>query len=331
MKDVVKGKASDVDPPNWSPTGAAMSTVSVAGSTITAPSADICGRTIVVTGRWLRIAAVRDEEWQEGRARLSPGAIVEALRSRHQGLEADIFTFSQPLDDRIPHHPYRCEWDSWAAIPLTTYDDWWTGRVSTDLRKNVRRAHKVGVVVQESEFNDVLVRGIKRIYDETPVRQGKPFWHYKKELDVVKSENSTYLDRSTFLVAFFGDEIVGFIKIVWADVHAHLMQILALDEHRDKRPVNALIAKAVEVATSRGALFLTYGNYHYAQGADSLNEFKRRNGFEEILVPRYFAPLTTQGRLALQMRFHRGIRGLAPPPVLRLLKRIRANFYHGTA
>ena len=36
-------------------------------------------------------------------------------------------------------------------------------------------------------FDDALVRGISRIYDETPTRQGRRFWHYGKDLDAAKA------------------------------------------------------------------------------------------------------------------------------------------------
>jgi hypothetical protein len=105
------------------------------------------------------------------------------------------------------------------------------------------------------------------------------------------------------------------------------MQILSKDAHRNKRPMNALIAKAVELCEAKGCSHLVYGSYRYAQGADSVTAFKHRNGFEEILVPRYYVPLTTKGRLALYLRLHRGAKERVPDPVLLWLKRLRALIY----
>ena len=39
-------------------------------------------------------------------------------------------------------------------------------------------------------------RGISNVYNETPIRQGRKFWHYGKSFDQVKAANATYLDRS---------------------------------------------------------------------------------------------------------------------------------------
>src|ERR1035441_3600945 len=88
------------------------------------------------------------------------------------------------------------------------------------------------------------------------------------------------------------------------------MQIIAKVSHWDKRPLNILIAKAVERCEAKGCSMLTYGRYRYPQGADSLSAFKHRNGFDEILVPRYYIPLTIKGRAALGLRLHHGARRL---------------------
>jgi FAD/FMN-containing dehydrogenase len=300
--------------------------ISIKGERVTVPALEVAGRTITITGQWLKIAAVHDEEWQEGEAVPAPGQFIPELQ-QHKGLGADIFTFSQKLTDPTPRFSFFYEWESIAAVRIVSYSDWWNNRVSTDLRRDVRKAAKCGVVVRPVPYGDDFVRGIVEIYDETPVRQGRPFWHYKKGFDVAKLANASYLERSEFLGAFLGDELIGFLKIVYVDHFARLMQILAKDAHRDKRPMNALIAKAVEVCAARGCSHLTYGNYRYSQGADSVTAFKHRNGFEEILVPRYYVPLTTKGRLALHLRLHRGARELVPDPILQSLRCLRAFIY----
>ncbi|MBZ5614923.1 MAG: hypothetical protein LAO23_13010 [Acidobacteriia bacterium] len=300
--------------------------ISVAGTTLKVPSTQVNGKTVIVTGRWLKVAAVKDEDWQEGEVVLSP-ALFLANAEQHEGLGADIFTFSQKPTDATPRFPFLYEWDSVAAIRIVSFSDWWANRVSTDLRRDVRKAAKLGVVVRQVQFNDDFVRGIMGIYDETPIRQGTPFWHYKKGFDAVRLANATYLERSDFLGAFWGDELIGFVKIVYVDHLARLMQIISKEAHRDKRPTNALIAKAVELCEAKGCSHLTYGKYRYPQGADQLTAFKHRNGFEEILVPRYYVPLTTIGRVALHLRLHRGAKALLPAAVLKTLKRVRASIY----
>lgn len=301
--------------------------ISVAGTTLKVPSTEIDGKTVVVTGRWLKIAAVKDEDYQEGEIVLPPDQFL-ANTQQYLGLGADIFTFSQKPTDPTPRFPFPYEWDSVAAIRIVSFSDWWDNSVSTHLRRDVRKAAKLGVVVRPVPFNDDLVQGIMGIYNETPVRQGTPFWHYKKDFAAVKLANATYLERSDFLGAFWGEELIGFLKIVYVDQLARLMQILSKDAHRDKRPTNALIAKAVELCGAKGCSHLTYGKYRYPQGADDLTAFKHRNGFQEILVPRYYVPLTTKGRAVLHLRLHRGARALVPAHVRRLWKRFRAFIYH---
>ena len=100
-------------------------------------------------------------------------------------------------------------------------------------------------------FDDQLVRGISDIYNETPIRQGRKFWHYGKSFEQVKAENATYPDRSEFIGAFFNGELIGFIKFVMVNNVARIMQIVSLEAHTDKRPTNALLAKAVEIAARK--------------------------------------------------------------------------------
>src|ERR1700730_16816668 len=117
--------------------------IRIAGKTLYVPSANVCGRTVVVTGSWLRMAAVKDEELVEQQVVEDPVDFVEHLRKTH--LRADVFSFGQKLPDVTPKYPYDFEWDNWAAMPITCFNDWWD-KLSQETRKNVRRASKRGVV-----------------------------------------------------------------------------------------------------------------------------------------------------------------------------------------
>jgi hypothetical protein len=300
--------------------------IAVAGAKVKVPSGQINGKTVIVSGRWLKTAVVKDEDWQEGDVVLSPDEFL-ANSERYKSLGADLFTFSQKPNDTSPRFPFVYEWDSVAAIPVVSYSEWWTNQVGSYLRRDVRKAAKCNVVVREVPFSDDLVRGILDIYDETPIRQGVPFWHYQKGFEAARIANATYMNRSDFVGAFVGDELIGFVKIVYVDKLARLMQVLSKEKHRDKRAMNALLAKAVELCDRKHCTHLTYGKYCYSQGADSLTAFKHRNGFEEILVPKYYVPLTARGRVALRLRLQNGPKELVPDSVLRLLKRVRASVY----
>ena len=68
--------------------------------------------------------------------------------------------------------------------------------------------------LREVPFDDVLVKGIWEIYNETPVRQGREFPHYGKDLETVHREEATFLDRSVFIGAFLQERLIGFVKLV---------------------------------------------------------------------------------------------------------------------
>ena len=93
--------------------------------------------------------------------------------------------------------------------------------------------------------DDDFVKGIKAIYDETPMRQGRRFWHYQPSRSRARCEamNATYLERSQLVGAYLENEMVGFVKYIRVDATAVLIQILAMDAHRDKTP-DACIAAA---------------------------------------------------------------------------------------
>lgn len=304
----------------------ASTKISVRGKVVAVPSADIAGREIVVTGRWLKIAAVKDEDWLEANSIDDPNIFIGALKEFQP--KPDIFTFAQQLHDPEPKYPFHLEWDNVAAVPLTSYSDWWENRLPQVSRKNVRRAAKRGVTVQLTPFNDSLVEGIRRLYNETPIRQGRRFWHYGEDFETVKRENSSYLDRSDFVVAYYNEEIIGFLKIVHVGKIARIMQILSLNDHFDKRPANALISKAIEVSCAKGASHFVYGKYVYGNKVNSpLTEFKRRNGFEQILIPKYYVPLTVKGRVAIALKLHLPANRIIPEKLLTFLVNTRSKLY----
>ena len=283
-------------------------------------------RELIVGGRLPRIATVRDEELVEGGVVPNPTEFVDQLK-RQRPLGADIFSFSQNVDEPEPLYDFPFEWDNAAVAPTTNFTEWWEKRLPQETRKNVRRATKRGVDVRVIEYNDDVVSGLKAIYDESPIRQGTRFPHYGKDLETVRRENGTYAARCQYLGAFVEGQLIGFMRFVYVDHVARIMQILASLAHTDKRPMNAMIAKAVEVCQERGISYLVYSKFTFGNKKSSpLAEFKRRNGFEEVRFPRYFVPLTATGELALKLKLHRGLLGLLPPAAIDLLLRGRTFF-----
>jgi hypothetical protein len=303
--------------------------ISVKGHAIKVPSVKIGGRTIIVYGRWLNMAWIKDANWLEGEVVTDPEACVKKLRQ--EKLNADIFTFSQKLPNIKPNYAYPMEWDNVAAIPTTDYSYWWEHRLPQETRKNVRRAGRRGVVLREVPFSDQLLQGIVEINNETPLRQGRPFWHYEKSFDVVKKDYTTLLDRSEFIGAYYENKLIGFIKMIYMGEIAGILQLLCMNKHYDKRPANALTARAVEICHSKGLKYLIYGKYIYGNNSKSpLTEFKRRNGFEQILLPKYYVPLTIKGKMAIQLRLHQGLKGLLPNNFIELASKLRAWWYEKT-
>lgn len=286
------------------------------------PPSSVDGPTIVCSGTWLKTAHIFDEIWREENVAVSPAALIARVRAVSP--TADLFTFGQKPSDIVPAHAYHLNLDSLAVANTDDVTRWWNA-LPHESRKNVRKAQKRGVVVRPVELTDELAAGIKLLYDETPVRQGRRFVHFGKDLATVKRENSSYLDRSQFIGAFLDAQLIGFLKMVQVGDSARIMQILASEAHYDKHPTNALLSAAMELCSKRSVARLIYGQYVYGRKRNSsVTEFKRRNGFHEILVPRYYVPLTMKGRLAIAAGVHRGFAGLVPEPLLNVALKARS-------
>lgn len=298
--------------------------LSVRGKAVRVPVARIDGHLVVARGRWPKLASLKDEEWVEGGRIEDPPAFVRALAA--SGLEADVLSFAGEFGADRPVAGALREIDNVAVIDTSDFKQWWEA-LPQEARKNTRRAAKRGVRIEVVEFTDELVQGIKAVYDEAPIRQGRRFWHYGKSLETVRRENGTYLDRSVFLGAFIGDELIGFMKWVRVGEVARIMQILCLNAHQDKRPIIALIAKAAELCESQGSRYLVYGKYTYGnKGDSSIAEFKRRLGFRQLDFPRYHVALNWRGRAALRLGLHRGLLGMLPGWLLQRLIGWRAKW-----
>jgi hypothetical protein len=296
--------------------------VSVRGRAVHVPSARVGNRTFVVEGRSLRIASVHDASFVEVVA-ADPRELIRDFAS--SGLKADLLTFSQQIYEYEPRYDYPHDWDNAAVADSANYDEWWN-RLPQEARKNVRRSAKRGVRVEVAAFDQALVQGIKKLYDESPIRQGRRFWHYGKDIDTVKADNSSYLDRSEFIGAYHEGELIGFVKLVYVGKVAVIMQILAMSHHQDKRPMNAMIAKAMEVCHRRGISYLVYSKFRFGNKKhDDMSEFKKRNGFIEMTYPKYFVPLTLKGRIAFALKLHQGLLGLLPSSVIQTLSSVRAK------
>ncbi|MGA2271955.1 MAG: hypothetical protein ABSH00_00265 [Bryobacteraceae bacterium] len=222
------------------------------------------------------------------------------------------------------------EWDNMAVLPVSTFDHWWTQQIGFKARNKAKQAEKKGIVVREVPFDDVLVRGIWEIYNECPVRQERLFPHYGKSLEAVREVSATFLDSSIFVGAFDAEKLVGFIKLTADEswTQAGIMHIVSLLGYRDKSPTNALIRQAVRSCADRGISYLVYAQFAYGKKLrSSLSDFKERNGFRRVDIPRYYVPLTRWGSLAFAMRLHHRLAERVPEPVAATLRELRSAWY----
>jgi hypothetical protein len=286
----------------------------------------LCGREFRIKGRLIHTAMLESEKY---RFLEEPADVIEALPSC--GTRIDLFTFIQRLPDTMPKYDYPMEWDNLAAMPVSTFDHWWDHQIDKKTRNMARQAGKKGVVIREVPFSETLVQGIREVYNETPVRQGVPNTHFGKDFATVFREEATFLDSSIFIGAFLGEELIGFIKLLFDETRtqAGVLNIVSMIRHRDKAPTNALLAQAVRSCADRGIPYLVYSNFTVGKiERTTLSDFKERNGFRRVDVPRYYLPFTALGRLAFGLGLHRGLIDRLPGSLKSKLRVVRTAWYN---
>src|SRR5687768_17279465 len=129
----------------------------------------VLGKDVRIDGGLIRVARLAAEQYE---FLDDPQPMLSELR--RAPVRVDIFTFMQRLPHTAPKFEYRMEPDNLAAVPVSTFENWWTKQIDGKTRNMIRRAEKSGVTVRAVPFDDALVKGIWEIYNETPVRQGRP-------------------------------------------------------------------------------------------------------------------------------------------------------------
>lgn len=283
------------------------------------------GKDIKIQGRLVRIARLDGDKYTFPE---NPEEYLVDLRGC--GTQIDIFTFLQKLPDTSPRYPYPFEMDNLAVLPVTTFENWWNNQIKSYPRNRARQAGKRGVAMREVPYGEELIRGICGIYNETPVRQGKKFPHYGMTLIRARQYAGTFLDRSIYIGAFLGDEMIGFIKLTMDEsrTQADLVHILSMAKHKDKAPTNALIAEAVKACAKRNISYLVYENFTYGNKmGDGLSHFKEVNGFQRVNTPRYYVPLTSTGRIALRLGLHHRFVDRIPESIAERFRELRKLWY----
>lgn len=286
---------------------------------------EVCGKEIRFRGKLLRVARLDGEGYQ---FLDDPETALEPLLKFRP--RPDLFTFIQRLSNPSPQHRFPMEWTNVAALPISTFDDWLSHQINKKTRNMIRKAEKKGVTLREVPFDEALIRGVHAIYNEAPIRQGRRFPHYGKDLDTVRRMTGTFPERSIFIGAFFDGELIGFAKLVIDEkcTQAGVMHLLSLHRHWDKAPTNALLAQAVRSCAERKVPNLVYGQFsHGKREGDSLADFKKHNGFQKIEVPRYYVPLTLTGRVALRLGLHHTLMEWIPAAAVVQYRKIRSLWY----
>jgi hypothetical protein len=280
---------------------------------------EICGQVYRIHRGLLTTVQLEDEWYDDVR---DPDRVIENLRLA-KGINADIFTFWQRLPELEPKYAYPMEWEELAVLPIKTYQHWWNHQIKSRVRNQIHKSAKEGVEVRETSFNDDFVSGMTAIFNESPMRQGRRFWHYGKDCETVKRQFSRFVFREDMIAAYYREELIGLVMLGNAGCFGLTGQIISSIKHRDKATNNALIAKCVQVCEKKGMSYLVY--LHWSD--DSLGEFKRRCGFERTKIPRYFVPLTWRGKLGLKFGIHRGWKHVLPERIKSRLKRLRTAWH----
>ena len=82
------------------------------------------------------------------------------------------------------------------------------------------------------------------------------------------------------------------------------------------------------ICAERKTSFLLYSNFAYGKrDHDSLSDFKERNGFQRVDLPRYYVPLSPVGNIALKLGLHKKISERIPEGIILKLRDFRKSWY----
>ena len=260
------------------------------------------GKTEVsVSGRALKIAKLR-HEWFEYLS--DPVAFVKEAKAAGG---ADVLNFLQEAHVERPKLSYLHEPAGASVLTFKSFDEWWKN-LNFKARNKARKAQKCGVELRATPLDDDFVRGVEIIYNEAPLRQGRIFPHYGKNFATIKNDLSSFPECTFYIGAYHEGRLIGFMKLFEGEKILRTVHIIATFADRDKNVMDALIAKAVEVASEKNIFHLHYGDWAHR----GLGAFRQKFGFEQHDCPRYFVPLNWRGELALKAGLHRPLRERIP-------------------
>jgi len=228
----------------------------------------------------------------------------------------DLFTFVQRrfMKD-VQRYPFPNEVDPIALLKITSYEDWWRFQIRSEERNRVRKAEKKGIKVETVEIDEDFINGAYKIWSETPIRQGRRYIGYGISRAALKRKFER-LRNSDVFGAYYNDELVGALWLVYGDRVARIRQFVSMIQHRDKAPNNALMAAAVSRCCEKGFHFIVYEKMGYLPNLDA---FKIHNGFKRVLIPRYYIPLSERGEWVIRFGMTRDMEHFFAPRIVRSL------------
>lgn len=236
-----------------------------------------------------------------------------------KGQGADLFTFTErSFIENKASYGFKREDEPIALLKIKSHDEWWKKQINKKVRNMIRKAEKEKVEVVPAKIDENFVRAAHRIYNETPIRQGRRYVGYGVSLESVKGKFAN-LQNSEVLGAYLNDELIGLLWMACGDRVARIKSFISLIKHRNTAPSNVLMSEAVKKCCEEGIGFIIYEKMGYLPGLDS---FKQHNGFVRYMAPRYYIPLSERGAVAIKLRAHKKIEYSLPLPMERVLLRM---------
>ncbi len=237
--------------------------------------------------------------------------------SRLANQNTDLFTFVQRTflqgSAEKENGLFRAS-DPIGLLTIDNYDRWFKSTTQS-VRRMTRKGVRVGLETRIAHIDDAFARSALKIYNETPIRQGRRYSGYGMTLAEAKKKFSED-KKSEVFGTYFHDELVGLMAISFGDRVAAFTTFISLISHRLKYPNDLMIATAVKRCEEKGYRYLTYGNMGFNPGLDF---FKKAHGFKIFNAPRYYIPLTLRGKLAIKLRVYRSFQHSIPISIVRPL------------
>lgn len=218
--------------------------------------------------------------------------------------------------------------DNRSCLRVEDPDYWGKKVVAKDVRESLRRIRREGVEVREMPFNASSCEDISTLFNESPIRQGKRYWHYGKSAAQIQEELSPLASRSLYVGAYHRGRLVGFTQVVRLESIGVLRTVHVLGSlvSRKVRPVTAMIDWMVRYGWENGFQRIVYGKHDYGNASnDSLTAFKSRHGFRSEPLRIDYHCLCPQGAWYLAAGLHRNLREMTPRHLALFLKKARSR------